>query len=83
MVRDAAGHHFIAGHTYGSLDPLEENVGGSDVFVMKTDELGQMLWVKMLGGAGDDYADDIAVDESGNVYIALRMTRATDRKSVV
>jgi hypothetical protein len=39
---------------------------------MKTDELGGMLWVKMLGGAGNDYADDIAVDPSGSVFIAVR-----------
>jgi len=77
MVRDAAGDHFIAGHTYGSLDATVSNAGGSDIFLMKTDPDGEKLWVKMLGGAGDDYADDVTIDDSGNIFVAMRMTRST------
>jgi hypothetical protein len=78
IVQDAAGNKFIAGHSTGTLDPLVPNAGGSDVFVMKIGPDGTQLWVKMLGGAGDDFADDITVDDAGNVFVAMRMERIAD-----
>ena len=77
-VRDSVGNIFVAGNTYGSLDPLVSNEGGSDVFVTKVDPDGAKLWTRMLGGAGDDHSDDMTIDDAGNVFVALRMARTDD-----
>src|SRR5262249_55862934 len=46
------------------------SVGSSDVFVAKFDSTGQLIWVRRVGGDSYDEADDIALDDQGNVYIA-------------
>ena len=49
---------------YGSLS------GGSDVFVSKLDPSGQLLFTDIFAGKGVDTGTAIAVDPSGNIYIA-------------
>jgi uncharacterized protein (TIGR03437 family) len=41
-----------------------------DAFVAKLDPTGKMVWSTYLGGSQDDGASAIALDSSGNVYIA-------------
>lgn len=43
-------------------------VGGSDVYVLKLNAAGQMLWVRSFGGSSTDYAGGIAIDAQQNVY---------------
>jgi len=40
-----------------------------DIFVHKFDDEGNFIWARHFKGTNDDYARDIAVDDSGNVYI--------------
>ena len=42
----------------------------SDAYVIKLDASGNTLWATYLGGSQDDVASAIAVDASGNVYVA-------------
>jgi hypothetical protein len=46
-----------------------ENFNG-DIFIVKYDSLGNVIWAKNSGGNGADIAYSIAVDNSGNLYIA-------------
>ena len=46
------------------------NAGGHDLFVACYDRDGNLLWASRAGGAGDDVASRIAVDGTGNSYIA-------------
>jgi hypothetical protein len=39
-----------------------------DVFFVKYDAIGNLLWAKQAGGARDDYGYGIAVDARGNCY---------------
>ncbi|PWB82149.1 MAG: hypothetical protein C3F08_00380 [Candidatus Methylomirabilota bacterium] len=41
-----------------------------DAWVAKLDKDGNLIWNTFLGGAGKDWGNGIAVDSSGNVYIA-------------
>ncbi len=66
---DGSGNIYIAGYTSGSLDG-ETNSGNNDAFIAKYDSTGARQWVKLLGTTGDDRANGIAVDGSGNIYIA-------------
>ncbi len=44
------------------------SAGGTDVFVMKLNALGNLVWAKRLSGNIDDESYSIALDKSGNVY---------------
>ncbi|RLA18403.1 MAG: hypothetical protein DRQ62_13620 [Gammaproteobacteria bacterium] len=45
------------------------SVGGSrDMFIQKLDTSGNFIWVKQMGGSGDDGGLSIATDADGNIY---------------
>jgi hypothetical protein len=44
------------------------SAGGFDIFVCKLDSSGNFVWAKAMGGTGNDYAESIALDASGNIY---------------
>ena len=43
--------------------------GAADVFLLKYDPSGNLVWAKRAGGTGSDYAYSVAVDKFGYVYI--------------
>jgi hypothetical protein len=60
--------------TFGSITLIRnkestEFIRRADMFVVKYDPNGQVLWAKSAGGSEDEYARDIAVDARGNVYV--------------
>jgi Cep192 domain 4/Beta-propeller repeat len=73
---DGSGNAWIAGFTYGGMfpvvSPLQAASGGIyDAVVSEIDPMGSsLLFSTYLGGAGDDAANDLALDSSGNVYVA-------------
>ncbi|MBI4946189.1 MAG: T9SS type A sorting domain-containing protein [Bacteroidetes bacterium] len=73
---DVNGNVYVTGFfsssniTFGSTTLT--NAGGSgteDIFVVKYDSLGNVLWAKGVGGTMDDVANSICTDNSGNVYV--------------
>jgi hypothetical protein len=44
--------------------------GGNDICLQKFSSNGDRLWIKTMGGAGNDYGKGIALDSSNNVYIS-------------
>ncbi|MFH1226696.1 MAG: SBBP repeat-containing protein, partial [Planctomycetota bacterium] len=68
---DTAGNIYVTGSTGGDLDAGGPGTwsGGADLFVVKYDPDGNLLWLKQLGTAADDYARGIAVDTAGNSYV--------------
>ena len=46
------------------------SAGLSDIFIAKYTGQGAYLWVKTVGGSGDDRATSVALDPSGNVAVA-------------
>jgi hypothetical protein len=72
---DASGNAYITGSTTSpdfptsvtAYQPLYKN--NNDAFVMKFNSAGALVWSTLLGGAGDDYGQAIAVDSTGNVYV--------------
>lgn len=55
-----------AGDTFGTLG----NAGNADVFVVKYNSSGAAQWRARMSGGGNDFGNAIAVDSSGNVYVA-------------
>ena len=61
------GGVYITGYTYGDL---VEPVGGTnDAFVAKYDAAGNQQWVRQIGSHGLENSHEVALDQSGNVYI--------------
>ncbi len=46
------------------------SVGQVDFFVAKIDAAGAIAWVRPFGGPGNDVATSVALDATGNVYVA-------------
>lgn len=67
---DANGDVYVFGHTTGTLpgSPVI-NLGGDDLFLVKLDATGAILWTRMLGSAGNDLAEDLAVNAAGEIYV--------------
>lgn len=64
---DNSGNVFVA----GSSGPRDYRVSNDDFVILKYDSSGNQLWLRRYNGPGDshDRATDMAVDESGNVYV--------------
>ena len=74
---DSSGNVYVAGGTSSSnfptMNPLQPTIGGlyDNAFVAKLNASGSALvYSTYLGGSGNDGANAIAVDSSGNVYVA-------------
>ncbi|MEO5926832.1 MAG: SBBP repeat-containing protein [Bryobacteraceae bacterium] len=77
IALDASGNAYVAGVASSTNFPvtagtLQTNAGGSrDVFVTKLNSAGTArLYSTYLGWTGFDWASGIAVDSSGNAYVA-------------
>jgi len=73
---DAAGNAYIAGYAYGggfpAVAPLQMKSGGFyDAIVAELNPAGSgLVYSTYLGGTGDEYANDLALDAFGNLYVA-------------
>ncbi len=73
---DASGNVYVAGQTYSSDFPVVGGFdpsfgGGLEAFVTKVSSDGSgIVWSSFLGGSGQDWGMDIAVDGSGNAYVS-------------
>lgn len=73
---DSNGNVFVASRFQGTVDfdpgPGVVSFGAGslyDIAVSKFDANGTFLWAKEIGGNGNDYPLDIAIGDSGSVYI--------------
>ena len=70
IAADTNGNVFVTGRTFGQWgNPIHSYSGGSDIFVMKLNSSGELLWNTFFGSPEEDVGKGIAVDDSGNVYI--------------
>ena len=68
---DGSSNVVVAAHsqfTWGS--PVRAFTGNFDGFAAKLDSGGGLTWHSFLGGADSDMGSSVAVDSSGNVYVA-------------
>lgn len=83
MAVDASGNIYLGGAT-GSIDfPVTQNgtpknnTAAWDGFIAKIDGSGALVYSTCLGGSGGDEVHAVAVDASGNAYVA-GVTLSTD-----
>ncbi len=73
---DSNNNMYVVGSFSGTHD-FDPNVpatmltsaGNEDIFISKYNSQGSLIWVKQIGGSDYDYANDIEIDNSGNLYI--------------
>lgn len=59
----------IVGTTNSSDGHFNSQDTLGDSFIMKTDSIGNLLWVRNYGGSGLDVFTDITIDSIGNMYV--------------
>ncbi len=52
--------------------------GNQDIYIVKFDECGDVLWGKQIGGAGPDRANKVIVDHAGNIIITGYFAQIVD-----
>lgn len=73
---DASGNIFVTGYfessslTFGTTTLT--NSGSEDIFIVKYDSTGNVLWAKGAGGNSQDLATSCATDINGNIIVAGR-----------
>ena len=78
LAVDASGNVYVAGGSNGTWgSPVNTYSGGTDAFTAKLDSTGNLTWNTFLGGSGFDVGAALAVDGSGNVYVAGGSNGAT------
>jgi DNA-binding beta-propeller fold protein YncE len=68
---DGSGNVYLAGASdapWGS--PVQKYSALTDAFAARLDASGAVAWTTFLGGAHQDFAKSIALDGSGNIYLA-------------
>ncbi|WP_437290191.1 hypothetical protein [Sorangium sp. So ce406] len=75
IASDAYGNYYVAGSFTRTVDfgtgPLT-SAGGSDIFLVKLDAAGSVLWSQRFGSKADEDGAVLTVDENGNVLLAGR-----------
>ena len=72
---DGSGNVYVAGSATAGFPTLlaykaAYGGGSSDAFVLKLNASGALVYSTYLGGSGQDIANGVAVDGSGNIYVA-------------
>jgi len=53
------------------------NVGGPDLYLVKLDHAGNVLWEQSVGGKGNDFGQSCVIDSKGNIIVAGGFSRST------
>lgn len=73
ICTDANGNSYVTGYfasptiTFGTI--ILTNGGSKDIFVVKYDAWGNVLWAKSAGGTSDEIGNSINIDANGNSYV--------------
>src|SRR5204862_1195820 len=69
---DAAGNIYTTGYfsLFARFDTtLLVSAGGGDVFIVKQNVTGTIMWAVKAGGSNSDRGTSVATDASGNIYV--------------
>ncbi|MCW3103133.1 MAG: hypothetical protein JWO09_1573 [Bacteroidetes bacterium] len=85
LVTDPAGNIYISGTYYGTADfdpgPGVYNLtsaGSGNFFAEKLNSIGDLIWARSMGSAGNEEAHDIALDKNNNVLLSGLYTSSAD-----
>ncbi|MBM3845489.1 MAG: hypothetical protein FJ405_04265, partial [Verrucomicrobia bacterium] len=73
VAADAEGNTLAAGYFSAGArfdGQLLSHVGSADAVILKLNPAGAVIWIKVMGGPGDDRAYGISVAGDGSIYVA-------------
>lgn len=77
IIQTTDGGFAIAGHsrsTDGDLTGLNNNANNNDIWLLKIDNIGNIMWQKMYGGTGDDQSRKIHQTADNGFIIGAETT---------
>jgi hypothetical protein len=85
MVVDATGNIYTTGSYNGTADFDPDtsvynlnSAGFTDIFILKINSTGNLVWVKDIGSSGFESGECIAVDAAGNICISGNFAGTVD-----
>jgi len=85
LATDESGNSFVAGDFFDTLKIESSHTstelisnGHRDVFLMKVNKYGEVVWAKSFGGEDIDAVADMALDQYGNSYLIGRFSMTVD-----
>lgn len=69
VVASKDGGYFVVGNSKSSDKDVNANYGENDIWLMKTDDVGNLVWQKSFGGSGLDFAFDILENIDGSIVL--------------
>ncbi|CAN5370002.1 hypothetical protein BH11BAC2_BH11BAC2_02540 [soil metagenome] len=76
VIADAAGNVYVAGYfasdsiTFGNITLQNSSISFDEMFIVKYDPNGNVLWAQRAGGADDDKPTSLSIDPFGNIFLA-------------
>jgi hypothetical protein len=76
VIFDANGNFYLTGSfnsadiIIGGITYINDTVGTNDIFLIKYNPNGNVLWAKTAGGSNNDGGCNAAIDLAGNVYFS-------------
>ncbi|QLG45351.1 hypothetical protein [Costertonia aggregata] len=64
------GAYVVTGNTFSVDADISKNNGESDIWLIKIDENGNLLWEKTYGGSGFDAAENVSVTTDGGFILS-------------
>ncbi len=91
IVSDSVGNNYTIGTYQGTFNfgngiSIQSNKGFFDIFLVKRDSLGQVIWAKSFGSNDTNYSHafymddviDIAIDKECNIYVLGEVNCSAD-----
>ena len=72
VCTDVFGNAYLTGYFLGAVSfgsYTLTSAGGYDIFLVKYDSSGNVLWAKSAGGTSSDAGSGVSTDPSGNAYL--------------
>lgn len=77
IVRNSDDTYILSGYSFSNDGDVTGNHGKADVWIVKTDNAGNILWSKLYGGTQDDAAFDLR-PATDNGFFAAGFTESKD-----
>ena len=74
---DSDGNVYVVGSTNGGIDS-NSNTGGYDAIILKYNSSGTKQWSRQFGSSSNDWAMDLDINSSNEIYITGRTNGSLD-----
>jgi hypothetical protein len=81
LVIDIQGNVVVSGYFKGTINfgglTKSSNANSQDIFLVKYDNFGGLLWVQSYGGTNSDYAGSVTVTSNNDIILAASFSMST------